>query len=113
MILTLPSDSNGADDGQGAQYVGMELTSTDEIWRFRAKNGYADTEPVPVDTTGDGITDRVCWVTWYSTGAGTTDRDGLAGCQDITIDPPYRDGQESFKVGVVMTMKEKWQFLLQ
>ena len=99
MILTLPSDSNGADDGQGAQYVGMELTSTDEIWRFRAKNGYADTEPVPVDTTGDGITDRVCWVTWYSTGAGTTDRDGLAGCQDITIDPPYREWSRVLQSG--------------
>ena len=76
MILTLPHDSNQADDGMGAQYLGMELTSTDEIWRFRAKNGYADTEPLPVDTTGDGITDRVCWVTWFSTGIGTTDRDG-------------------------------------
>ena len=99
MILTLPSDSNGADDGMGAQYVGMELTSTDEIWRFRAKNGYADTEPVPVDTTGNGITDRVCWVTWYSTGAGTTDRDGLAGCQDITIDPPYREWSRVLQSG--------------
>ena len=99
MILTLPSDSNGADDGMGAQYVGMELTSTDEIWRFRAKNGYADTEPVPVDTTGDGITDRVCWVTWYSTGAGTTDRDGLAGCQDVTIDPPYREWSRVLQSG--------------
>ena len=99
MILTLPSDSNGADDGMGAQYVGMELTSIDEIWRFRAKNGYADTEPVPVDTTGDGITDRVCWVTWYSTGAGTTDRDGLAGCQDITIDPPYREWSRVLQSG--------------
>ena len=55
MILTLPSDSNGADEGMGAQYVGMEI-GTEEIWRFRAKNGYADTEPVPVDTSGDGIT---------------------------------------------------------
>lgn len=99
MILTLPSDSNGADEGMGAQYVGMELTSTEEIWRFRAKNGYADTEPVPVDTSGDGITDRVCWVTWYSTGAGTTDRDGLAGCQDITIDPPYREWSRVLQSG--------------
>ena len=91
MILTLPSDSNGADDGMGAQFVGMELTSIDEIWRFRAKNGYADAEPLPVDTTGDGITDRVCWATWYSTGVGTTDRDGVAGCHDVTIDPPFRE----------------------
>jgi len=99
IILTLPADSNGADDGMGAQYVGMELTSTEEIWRFRAKNGYADTEPVPVDTTGNGVTDRVCWVTWYSAGAGTTDRDGLAGCQDVTIDPPYREWSRVLQSG--------------
>lgn len=90
MILTLPHDSNEETDGMGAQYVGMELTSTDEIWRFRAKNGYADAEPLAVDTTGDGITDRVCWVTWYSSGLGT-DRDGVTGCHDITIDPPFRE----------------------
>ncbi len=90
IIVTLPSDNNGATDGNGAHYIGMELTSTHEIWRFRAKNGYADAEPVPVDTTGDGITDRVCWVTWFSTGIGSTDRDGLAGCHDVTIDPPYK-----------------------
>lgn len=91
MILTLPADANQGTDGMGAQFVGMELTSTNEIWRFRAKNGYADAEPLAVDTTGDGITDRVCWVTWYSTGSGTTNREGLTGCHDITIEPPFRE----------------------
>ena len=99
MIITLPSDENLADDGMGAQFIGMELTSTDEIWRFRAKNGYADAEPIAVDTTGDGITDRVCWVTWYSTGFGTTDRDGLTGCHDITIDPPFREWSRVLQSG--------------
>lgn len=89
MILTLPADGNGGDDGMGAQYVGMELTSTNEIWRFRAKNGYADAEPLAVDTTGDGVTDRVCWVTWYP--ESITDRSGLTGCHDITIEPPFRE----------------------
>ena len=89
MILTLPADGNGGDEGMGAQYVGMELTSTSELWRFRAKNGYADAEPLSVDTTGDGITDRVCWVTWYP--ESLTDRSGLTGCHDITIDPPFRE----------------------
>ena len=98
MILTLPQDSNGEDDGMGAQYVGMELTSTDEIWRFRAKNGYADAEPLPVDSTGDGITDRVCWVTWYSSGIGT-DRDGVTGCHDITIEPPLREWSSILQSG--------------
>ena len=99
MILTLPSDENQDEDGMGAQYIGMELTSTDEIWRFRAKNGYADAEPVAIDTTDNGITDRVCWVTWYSTGVGTTDRDGLAGCHDITIDPPFREWSRILQSG--------------
>ena len=44
----------------------MELTSIDENLEIQSKNGYADAEPLAVDTTGDGITDRVCWVTWYS-----------------------------------------------
>ena len=99
MILTLPSDENQDEDGMGAQYIGMELTSTDEIWRFRAKNGYADAEPLAVDTTGNGITDRVCWVTWYSTGVGTTNRDGLTGCHDITIDPPFREWSRVLQSG--------------
>ena len=99
MIITLPSDENLGDDGMGAQFIGMELTSTSEIWRFRAKNGYADAEPIAIDTTDDGITDRVCWVTWYSTGFGTTDRDGLTGCHDITIDPPFREWSRVLQSG--------------
>ena len=99
MILTLPVDENGATDGMGAQYIGMELTSTNELWRFRAKNGYGDSEPLPVDTTGDGITDRVCWVTWYSDSSWNTDREGMAGCHDITIDPPFREWSRTLQRG--------------
>ena len=99
MILTLPVDENGATDGMGAQYVGMELTSTTELWRFRAKNGYGDAEPTPIDTTGDGVTDRVCWVTWYSDSSWSTDREGLAGCHDITIEPPFREWSRTLQRG--------------
>ena len=100
MILTLPDDPNGRDEGMGAQYVGMELTSTDEIWRFRAKNGFGDAEPLAVDTTGNGITDRVCWVTWFSESSfDPTNREGLAGCHDITIDPPFREWTRSMQRG--------------
>ena len=99
MILTLPVDENGANDGMGAQYVGMELTSTNEIWRFRAKNGYGDAEPLPMDTTGDGVTDRVCWVTWYSDSSFSTDREGMTGCHDITIDPPFREWSRTLQRG--------------
>ncbi|MDP6869822.1 MAG: hypothetical protein QGI21_03510 [Candidatus Poseidoniaceae archaeon] len=99
MILTLPVDDNGATEGMGAQYVGMELTSTNELWRFRSKNGYGDAEPVSVDTDGDGITDRVCWVTWYSDSSFSTDREGSAGCHDITIDPPFREWSRNLQRG--------------
>lgn len=99
MIITLPFDSNGDSEGMGAQYVGMELTSTAELWRFRAKNGYADAEPIAVDTSGDGITDRVCWVTWYSDSSWSTDREGAAGCHDITIDPPFREWARTMQKG--------------
>jgi uncharacterized membrane protein len=99
MILTLPVDDNGATEGLGAQFVGMELTSTSELWRFRAKNGYADAEPLPVDTTGNGVTDRVCWVTWYSDATFSTDREGATGCHDITIDPPFREWSRTLQRG--------------
>ena len=94
MILTLPVDSNGATDGMGAQFVAMELTSATELWRFRAKNGYADAEPIAIDTSGNGITDRVCWVTWYSDSQFSTERAGAAGCHDVEDapdTPPFRE----------------------
>mgnify|MGYP002877919617 CR=1 FL=1 len=99
MILTLPDDPNGRTDGMGAQYVGMELTSTNEIWRFRAKNGFGDAEPLAVDTTGDGVTDRVCWVTWYSESDFSYNRAGMTGCHDITIDPPFREWSRTLQKG--------------
>ena len=91
MIVTLPSDTNGRDNGYGAQFVGFELTSTDEIFRFRAQNGYADAMPTPVDTDEDGITDRLCWVTWYSTSSVSFNREGMVGCHDLTLDPPLKE----------------------
>ena len=97
MILTLPVDSNAGDEGMGAQYVGMELTSTSELWRFRAKNGYGDAEPLAVDTTGNGVSDRVCWVTWYP--ESLTERAGSTGCHDITIDPPFREWSRTLQRG--------------
>ena len=89
--VTLPSDTNGRDNGYGAQFVGFELTSTDEIFRFRAQNGYADAMPTPVDTDEDGITDRLCWVTWYSTSSVSFNREGMVGCHDLNPDPPLKE----------------------
>ena len=99
MILTLPSDANGRDNGMGAQYVAMELTSTDEIWRFRSPNGYADAMPTPVDTDGDNISDRLCWVTWYSTSTISFNRQGLAGCHDVSVDPPFKEWARQMERG--------------
>ncbi len=87
VIFTIPSDQNGRTNGNGATFVAWDLTSTDELWRFRAPNGYADAAPLAVDEDGDGTSDRLCWVTWYSTSSLTFERQGLAGCHDITDEP--------------------------
>ena len=84
MIITVPTDSNGRTSGSGARFIGMELTSTDEIFNFRAQNGYADAQPLPLDTDDDGVADRLCWVTWYSESSLNFDRKGMLGCTDIS-----------------------------
>ena len=91
MILTIPTDSNGRTTGYGARFVGMELTSTQEIFSFRAQNGYADAQPLPIDTNDDGIHDRLCWVTWYSASSFNFDREGMTGCHDLSNDPPTKE----------------------
>ena len=87
VIFTIPSDQNGRSSGNGATYVAWDLTSTDELWRFRAYNGYADAAPIAIDDDGDGIDEKVCWVTWYSTSSITFERQGLAGCHDVSGEP--------------------------
>ncbi len=91
MILTVPTDSNGGTTGYGARFVGMELTSTQEIFSFRAQNGFADAPPLPIDTDDDNIDDRLCWVTWYSTSSFSFDREGMVGCHDLSNDPPTKE----------------------
>jgi len=91
MILTIPTDSNGRTTGYGAKFVGMELTSTQEVFSFRAQNGYADAQPLPIDTDDDGIHDRLCWVTWYSASSFNFDREGMTGCHDLSNDPPTKE----------------------
>ena len=90
MILTIPTDPNDEAAGNGAKFVAMETTSTTEIWNFRTPNGWADTHPLPIDTDGDGIHDRLCWITWTSE-SWNTNRIGITGCHDITSDPPTRE----------------------
>ncbi|MEC7411625.1 MAG: VCBS repeat-containing protein, partial [Candidatus Thermoplasmatota archaeon] len=99
VILTVPTDPNGRTSGSGARFVAMELTSTTELFSFRAPNGYADAAPLPVDTDGDGIHDRLCWVTWYSTSATSFNRQGMAGCHDITADPPVKEWSRTMERG--------------
>lgn len=88
MVLTVPTDANNRDAGSGARFIGMELTSTTEVFNFRAQNGYADAPPAPVDTDSDGVDDRLCWVTWYSESAFNFNRKGMLGCTDISDDNP-------------------------
>jgi len=91
MVLTVPTDANGRDNGHGARFIGMELTSTDTLFNFRTPNGYADAPPLPMDTDDDGVTDRLCWVTWYSTSSASFERKGLTGCHDLSTSTPIKE----------------------
>jgi len=81
MVVTIPTDIDGGSSGDGAEYIGMEVNDATELWSFRATNGFGEAPPDVFDTTGDGIDDRVCWVTWYRV---DTDRKGVSGCHDVT-----------------------------
>ena len=91
MVLTVPTDANGRTIGLGARFIGMELTSTEEIFSFRTLNGYADAPPLPIDMNNDSVHDRLCWATWYSASSVTFDREGMVGCHDLENDPPTEE----------------------
>ena len=91
MILTVPTDPNGRTSGTGARYIGMEITSTTELFNFRAPNGYADAQPTLIDTDEDGVDDRLCWVTWYSESSINFNRKGMLGCTDISDFTPVNE----------------------
>ena len=99
MILTIPTDSNGRTPGNGAKFVAMEMTSISEIFEFRTPNGYADTQPLPIDTDGDSIHDRLCWVTWYSESSVNFNRKGMAGCHDISSTTPIKEWSKDMQRG--------------
>ena len=99
MILTVPTDANGRTSGQGARFIGMEMTSTDEIFNFRAPNGYADAQPLVVDTDADNIHDRLCWVTWYSESSFNFNRKGMVGCHDISLETPLKEWSRDMQRG--------------
>ena len=79
MVVTIPSDVDGAGTGDGATFVGLDVTDAATIFSFSASNGYADAPPALMDTDGNGITDRICWNTWYRDGISWH---GMVGCHD-------------------------------
>lgn len=99
MVLTVPTDPTGQTSGTGAKFIGMEITSTDEIFSFRTPNGYADVQPVAIDTDDDGIHDRLCWVTWYREGIDPSNREGLLGCHDISNENPSQEWTRNLQRG--------------
>ena len=99
MVLTVPTDPTGQTSGTGAKYIGMEITSTDEIFSFRAPNGYGDVQPVAIDIDEDGIHDRLCWVTWYREGVDPSNREGLLGCHDISNENPSQEWTRNLQRG--------------
>ena len=99
MVLTVPTDANGRTSGSGARFIGMELTSTTEVFNFRAQNGYADAQPLALDTDDDGIDDRLCWVTWYSEESFNFNRKGMLGCTDISDSTPVTEWTRDLQRG--------------
>jgi len=99
VIFTIPTDGNGRSSGSGATLVAWELTAAEEIWSFRTPNGYADAPPLPIDTDGDGIHDRVCWVTWYSSSQWNFDRQGMVGCHDLDSTTPSKVWHRTLEQG--------------
>lgn len=99
MILTVPTDANGRQSGNGARFIGMELTSTTELFNFRAQNGYADAQPLALDTDNDGVDDRLCWVTWYSESSVSFNRKGMLGCTDISDNSPVTEWTRDLQRG--------------
>ncbi len=88
MIISIPTDADGSNSVDGAEFRGLEIDDGTEIWSFEAVNGYADAPPLAIDTDDDDIIDRVCWVTWYQE---TTARHGHAGCHDVSGNNPQID----------------------
>ena len=99
MIVTVPTDANGRTPGNGARFIGMELTATTEVFNFRAQNGYADAHPMALDTDDDGVDDRLCWVTWYSESALNFNRKGMLGCTDISDETPVTEWTRDLQRG--------------
>jgi len=88
IVVTIPTDFDGAGTSDGAEFVALEATSGAEIWKARTNDGYADAAPVAIDTDADGIDDRICWVTWVHT---NSNRYGSTGCHDVSGPTPIRD----------------------
>jgi len=79
MVVTIPSDMDGASTSDGATFVGLEVVDASTIFSFSAANGYADAPPALIDSDGNGITDRICWNTWYRDGISWH---GMVGCNN-------------------------------
>ena len=96
IVVTIPTDADGSNTIDGAEFRGLEISTGSEIWSFQAENGYADAPPIVIDTDDDGTVDRVCWVTWWQT---ATARHGVTGCHDVDGSSPeeawHRDLEQS------------------
>ena len=88
IIITIPSDADGSSAVDGAEFRGLEISDGSQLWSFEASNGFADAPPVAIDTNEDGEHDRVCWNTWWQT---TTERQGAAGCHDVSDSDPNQE----------------------
>ena len=91
IIITIPSDADGSSAVDGAEFRGLEISDGSQLWSFEASNGFADAPPVAIDTDNDDEHDRVCWNTWWQDGLANTERQGAAGCHDVSGSEPNQE----------------------
>ena len=79
MVVTIPTDIDEAGTSDGATFIGLDVVDASTIFSFSAANGYADAPPALIDSDSNGITDRICWNTWYRDGFSWH---GMVGCNN-------------------------------
>lgn len=89
LVITIPTDADRNSATDATRWMAWESTDKSNIWTATAENGWADSPPALADVDGDGITDRLCGITWTVTGLG--DRRAWAGCHELSETGTFLD----------------------
>ncbi len=89
LVITIPTDADRNSATDATRWIAWESTDKSSIWTATAENGWADSPPVLADVDGNGITDRLCGITWTVTGLG--DRRAWASCHELSESGTFMD----------------------